>query len=215
MNIIEIKKQHIHSASIVLAEAFQEDPIFRYIFKTQAQYDRGAAWLFSTWIRWAIKYGKAWMTEDGNGIVLMRSLESPNMTLRSMIGAGMLPTPFRLGWRSFFRFYFKIVSLLDRRHAAIMGKQPHWYGWMIGVKPGHQGIGRELMNHCFNLADQKQLPIFLETSTARNVSLYGHKEFRLHEKLTFTPGDFNLYFMVRPPQPITNGYTTQVRHSSL
>ncbi len=200
MNIIEIKKQDISRASEVLAEAFCDDPIFRYIFKTPENYKRSAAWMFSTWVRWAVIYGKAWMTEDGKAVVLMRSLETPGMSLWSMIRAGMLPTPVKLGLASFRRFYFEVVSLLDKKHAEIMGSKPHWYGWMIGVAPAQRGIGRELLNYCFDIADRAQLPIFLETATEKNVALYNHKEFEVRDKVRFTQGDFTLYFMVRPPQ---------------
>lgn len=200
MNIIEIRKSDIPHVAKVLAAAFREDPIFRYIFQTEEKYDRSAAWMFSTWIRWAILYGNAWMTEDRKAVVLMRSIRSPKMTLLSMIRAGMLLTPVKLGLTSFRRFYFQIVSVLDRKHEEIMGTQRHWYGWMIGVTPGHKGVGRELMNYCFRIADDYHIPIFLETATQRNVALYNHKQFEVRDRVEFTPGDFSLYFMVRYPQ---------------
>ena len=199
MNIIEVEKKDINKAASNLALAFRDDPIFRYIFKTPEKYQKCAAWMFSCWVQWSVMYGKAWMSEDGKAVVLMRSLDTPKMSLVSMINAGMLLTPVKLGWPSFWRFYFKIVKLLDKKHEEIMGTQPHWYGWMIGVDPGKKGIGRELMNHCFKIADDRQIPIFLETSTERNVALYNHKEFELRDKTHFVPGNFTLYFMVRTP----------------
>jgi len=200
MNIVEIKKTDIADMAKVLAAAFREDPIFRYIFQTEERYDRSAVWMFSTWIRWAILYGKAWMSEDRKAVVLMRSLASPKMSLLSMIHAGMLLTPAKLGFTSFRRFYFQIVSVLDKKHEEIMGAQPHWYGWMIGVTPSERGKGRDLMNYCFKIADDYHLPIFLETATQRNVVLYNHKQFQVRDKIEFTRGDFTLYFMVRPPR---------------
>ena len=200
MNIIEIKDEHIRKAADVLALSFKDDPIFKYIFKTPAKYDKTAPWVFSTWVRWAVLYGKAWMTEDGNAVVLMRSTKNSEMSLWSMIRAGMLPTPLKLGIGAFRRFYFQIVSLLDKKHAEIMGNTPHWYGWMIGVNPAYKGIGRQLMNHCFEIADEAQLPIFLETSTDRNVAIYNHKDFEVKEKVFVKQGNFPLYFMVRQPK---------------
>ena len=201
MNIIEIKKQHIKKTAEVLTLSFKDDPIFRYIFKSPEKYQRIAPWMFATWVRWTVLYGKGWMTEDGNAIVLMRSPQKANMSLWSMIRAGMLPTPVKLGIGAFKRFYFEIVAMLDKKHAVIMGNEPHWYGWMIGVDPGrqHKGIGLQLMNHCFKLADEMRLPIYLETSVEKNVSLYNYKDFKVKDKGTIA-GKFNLYFMVRNPQ---------------
>jgi hypothetical protein len=202
MNIVEIKKEDITHVAKVLAVAFREDPIFKYIFQTEEKYDKSAVWIFSTWIRWAILFGKAWMTEDRKAVVLMRSLRSPEMSLLSMIRAGMLLTPLKLGFTSFRRFYFQVVTVLDKKHKEIMGTQPHWYGWMIGVIPEQRGAGRDLMSYCFKIADEYHLPIFLETATQRNVALYNHRHFQVRDKIEFTPGDFNLYFMVRDPQTI-------------
>jgi len=78
---------------------------------------------------------------------------------------------------------------------------PHWYGWMIGVNPNkqHKGIGMQLMNHCFSIADEMRLPIYLETSVEKNVSLYNYKDFEVRDESTIA-GKFNLYFMVREPK---------------
>lgn len=200
MNIIEIKKQDIKRAAEVLTLSFKDDPIFRYIFRSPEKYQQIAPWLFSTWVRWTVLFGKGWMTDDGCALVLMRSPGKSAMSFRSMIRAGMLLTPLKLGISAFRRFYFEIVAMLDKKHARIMGDTLHWYGWMIGVDPGkqHQGIGLQLMNYCFKLADDMQLPIYLETSVERNVALYNYKEFRMKDEATIA-GRFNLYFMVREP----------------
>ena len=115
----------------------------------------------------------------------------------------MLPTPVKLGVSAFKRFYFEIVAMLDKKHEQIMGDKPHWYGWMIGVNPlkQHKGIGMQLMNHCFKLADEMMLPIYLETSVEKNVSLYNYKDFSVKNTATIA-GRFKLYFMVREPQPL-------------
>jgi hypothetical protein len=42
-------------------------------------------------------YGKAWMSEDGNAVVLMRAVGDPGMSIWTMIRAGMLPTSIKLG----------------------------------------------------------------------------------------------------------------------
>ena len=200
MNIIEIDKDKIKKAGEILAIAFKEDPIFKYIFQSPEKYDQCAAWLFSTWVRWAVMFGKAWITDDESAVIIMRSIGKSDMSLWSMIRAGMLPVPFKLGFGAFNRFYFEIVSMLDREHAKVMGKTPHWYGWMVGVKPEHKRVGWKLINHCIEIADCAQLPLFLETSTSRNVSLYNHKDFEVKHEKFIEEGNFTLYFMVRQPK---------------
>src|ERR1041384_6270396 len=119
MNIIELKKEDIKKAAEILTLSFKDDPIFRYIFKSSEKYYKAAPWMFATWVRWAVLFGKGWMTEDGSAVVLMRSPGKAHMSLRSMIQAGMLPTPFKIGIGGFRRFYFEIVAMLDKKHAEI------------------------------------------------------------------------------------------------
>jgi hypothetical protein len=201
MNVVEIKKEDIPDAARVLADSFRHDPIFNYIFLTKERYHQYAPWLFSTWVRWAILYGKAWMTEDKKVVLLARSPERANMNLWSMIRSGMLPTPVKLGYTSFKRFYFEIVTLLDKKHFTIMGKEPHWLGWMLGVDPGASSntSGLVLINHLTQIADKGKVPIYLETSIGRNVTLFHYKNFRIKDEAQITKGNFPLYFMVREP----------------
>jgi hypothetical protein len=201
MKVIGIKNKDINNAAQVLAISFQHDPIFHYIFQTQEKYKRHAPWLFATWVRWAVLYGKAWMTEDKKVVLLARAPGRAGMNLWSMIRSGMLPTPFRLGAGAFKRFYFEIVSKLDEKHFSIMGKDPHWLAWMLGVDPQNnsRGSGLTLMNHLTHLADDGQIPIYCETSVDRNVALFHHKNFEIKDKVIITKEKFPLYFMVRKP----------------
>jgi hypothetical protein len=200
MKIIEIGERDIKEASELLAEAFVDDPIFSYIFKTRKAYDQKAAWLFGTWVRWAIMFGKAWITEDRNAVIIMRALGDGEMSFASMVKAGMLAVLFKLGLGSFYRFYFKVVAALDKNHAEVMGSRPHWYGWMVGTKPAQKGTALWLLNHCEAIADKEHLPIFLETSITRNVQLYNRFGFDTRKTLPAEELGFPLYFMVREPK---------------
>jgi hypothetical protein len=202
MEIIEIKEKNIQDAAKVLADAFVDDPIFTYIFKTRKNYNHKAEWLFSSWIRWAVMFGNAWITADSNAVIIMRNLGNADMSFKSMVQAGMLKTPIKLGLSCFYRFYFKVLPALDKNHAKVMGRKSHWYGWMVGVKPGHKGEGLYLLNHCAAIADKAKLPIFLETSIERNTCLYEKWNFNTQRILHSDKLGFPLFFMVREPQPV-------------
>jgi ribosomal protein S18 acetylase RimI-like enzyme len=202
MEVRRVEKKDIPKATEILVAAFVSDPIFSYIFGTRERYDKLAPWMFKTWVNWAFKYGEPWMTDDGNSVLLMRSLENSEMTLWSMIKAGMLPTPYKMGLRSFRRFIFRVVLPLEKKNREIMGEQHHWYGWMVGVKPKARGLGRKLFKHCFKIADERNLPVYLETSISNNVSLFQHCGFEERGRLRIAEGNMDLVFMVRPPQPL-------------
>jgi len=72
------------------------------------------------------------------------------------------------------------------------------YLWFIGVQPEHQGqgIGSKLMKEIISNSDSKVLPIYLETSTLKNLPWYEKFGFQIYGQLDF---GYNLYFMEREP----------------
>ena len=199
MKIIKIGRGHIAHAAMVLTTAFKQDPIFRFIFGNAATYQCAAPWLFASWIKWAVLFGEAWITEGGDAVVITRKIGDARMSFLTMIRAGMLPTPFKLGWHAFHRFYFKVLPVLDKNHERIMGTTPHLYGWMIGATATGEGMARPLFNFIRGIADERQLPIFLETANGTNLSLYDHFGFRIVGQEVIA-GDCTVYFLVRQPQ---------------
>ena len=62
-----------------------------------------------------------------------------------------------------------------------MGSRPHWYLHLLGVRPEAQGQGlsRKVLKPMFDLADQKKVPIYLETMPEENVPVYQKLGFEL------------------------------------
>jgi GNAT superfamily N-acetyltransferase len=66
-------------------------------------------------------------------------------------------------------------------------KEPMAYLWFIGVDPLHQhkGAGTHLLQEIIKSANDDQLPIYLETSTKRNIPWYESFGFINYDKLDF------------------------------
>jgi ribosomal protein S18 acetylase RimI-like enzyme len=64
-------------------------------------------------------------------------------------------------------------------------KEPHWYLPLIGADPVQQGrgYGSILMKYALKRCDRDNLPAYLESSNARNISLYERFGFRLLGKI--------------------------------
>lgn len=65
---------------------------------------------------------------------------------------------------------------------AVQPKEPFLYVWFIGVQPENQGKGEgsKLLKSILNLAQDKKLPICLETSTPRNFKWYENLGFSVY-----------------------------------
>lgn len=70
----------------------------------------------------------------------------------------------------------RIMKVLKRESSieAIQPKEPFLYVWFIGTEAESQGKGEgsNLMNSIIDMAQEKKLPVCLETSTDRNFKWY-------------------------------------------
>lgn len=73
-------------------------------------------------------------------------------------------------------------------------KTPIYYLWFIGVNPSEQnkGIGTKLLQEVINEGRSKGRPIYLETSTLKNIPWYEKFGFIVYDKLDF---GYDLYCM--------------------
>ena len=72
------------------------------------------------------------------------------------------------------------------------------YIWYLGVEPEFQGqgVGTRLLKEIIQMVDQRNLPIYLETSLLINVSFYKRLNFKVFQKFHFS---YTLYMLKREP----------------
>ncbi len=70
---------------------------------------------------------------------------------------------------------------LPRHIEARRRREPHDYIAFIGLHPDHHGhgVGSALLRPILEMCDQSHLPVCLETTCERNVSLYRRLGFEL------------------------------------
>jgi ribosomal protein S18 acetylase RimI-like enzyme len=85
------------------------------------------------------------------------------------------------------------------RESKIKQLQPKelmYYLWFIGVDPDYQneGIGSILLNEIIEDSEHKERPIYLETSTLKNLPWYQKFGFRIYNELELS---YKLFFLKR------------------
>ena len=85
------------------------------------------------------------------------------------------------------------------RESKINKLQPNelmCYLWFIGVDPKYQGLGKgsELMTDIINESKKLERPIYLETSTLKNIPWYKKFGFEVYDELLLT---YKLFFLKR------------------
>ncbi len=97
----------------------------------------------------------------------------------------------------------KLIKPITEVHEKMHNKYAsgkHWYLQTLGVDPEYQGkgYGTLLMNYMIDKIDQDPLPVFLETSTKKNVKFYKKFGFKAMEEAIAEGTDVKQFFMVRP-----------------
>jgi ribosomal protein S18 acetylase RimI-like enzyme len=94
-----------------------------------------------------------------------------------------------IGWKGI----FKVID----REAKIKSRKPDIpmvYLWFIGVSPKMQGRGKgsALLAAIMEQSAKIQLPLYLETSTARNLPWYDRFDFKIYDRLDLS---YSLFFL--------------------
>ena len=91
-----------------------------------------------------------------------------------------------------------VVKAMDRESKIkkIQPKERMCYLWFIGVNPIYQGsgIGSKLLREIIEESEMEDRPIYLETSTMKNLPWYKKLGFEVYDKLNLS---YSLYFLKR------------------
>ena len=94
------------------------------------------------------------------------------------------------------------VMRLLKREAYIKEKHPvtdFIYLWFVGVLPGYQkkGYGSAMLENLIVISEQKNMPIYLETSMPENLPFYKKYDFEIYHEWKSEYADFPVWFLKR------------------
>ena len=183
------------SISEVLAAAFFDDPVFRWMLPDDDHRATANRTFFRLTVDLLAGHDDAWTTADGaDGAALWvphgREVMSDEQAERFAAETAELAGPYADRMTELF-------TLLDEHHPH----EPHEYLFFIGVRPGAQGrgIGGALLAPVLARADAAGHPCYLEASSLRSRELYERHGFRATAEIA-PAGGAPLWPMVRDPQ---------------
>jgi GNAT superfamily N-acetyltransferase len=179
---------------------FRGYPFFDYCLG-EDNYAPMAPKMFASFVRWTMLYGKAWTTNDLSAIALRRPPGTRIIGFWDALRSGLAFTFLRMDNATGRRFR-RAAPIVDETHKRVMGDQPHWHCWMMGVLPDRQstGVGRQLMRYTFEQSDRAGLPCYLETFSESSVRVHESQLYSVREAIAIPGTPLTLYAMVRPPQ---------------
>jgi hypothetical protein len=172
----------------ILMLAFEQNQSVNYIVKQDEVRLIRIRHLMKYALKICSAYGKVLVSEDGNGCALVLFPDKKRFSLRSMV------------WD--IELVFRVIGLANilkvmRRENQIKSHHPSgpfYYLWFIGVHPVHKGLGTgsTLLDEIIADAKAMDRPIYLETSTLKNLPWYKKFGFEVYDKLIL---NYTLYFL--------------------
>jgi len=164
----------------ILSKSFDDNKSVNYIVKQDRKRAERLKKLMEYSFDVCYHAGDIFLSEDKKGCVLIVLPDTKKTTPKSIL------------WD--IKLALSVIGLSNikkamRREAKINSlhpKKPIYYLWFIGVDPSEQnkGIGTKLLTEVIN-EGPKGRPIFLETSTLKNIPWYEKFGFNVYNKLDF------------------------------
>lgn len=206
-NVVCLKRSQIDQASEILANAFNDDPMFRYL-SSEAEQARTnfLKWNCKTALRYCQPHNHIYTTASNlKGVAAWIPPGNSSFNILRLLPM-LLALPFKLDWSKLGRV-MSLLSTMEEHHKQDM-PQPHWYLAMLGVAPAYQGqrIGSSLLQPILKQAEREGLPCYLETSTQQAVRFYQKQGFEVLWMGELPGGSPSLWTMKREPQrELVNG----------
>jgi GNAT superfamily N-acetyltransferase len=175
--VAQLPFERRREARHVLARAFDDDPVFRYLYPARRRRRLAAGGLLAATVRDAMPFEQVWAAfDDGRVIGVAAWLpdgafqQSALRQARQLAGASaafLTPATVAEGLR--------YIGCMHRLHPH----DAHWYLAVLGVEPAWQGrgVGARLLTDTLKRLDGEGVPAYLETSKESNVAWYARRRF--------------------------------------
>lgn len=168
----------------ILAQSFHDNLSVNYLIPQDSKRVQRIKELMAYSFDICRLWGKVWLTEDKRACALVIFPDLKRTTLPSLLLMGRLILK-SIGFPN-------IAKALNRESqvAEHHPVTPFYHLWFLGVLPEHQGkgIGSKLLNQLLADAVGMNKPVYLETSTQRNLPWYEKHGFSIYGeiKLSYT-----------------------------
>lgn len=200
--LYRLQKHDLAHASEVLVNAFMDDPMFK-AFQDLPNYKDKYKAFYTVPLTYAFKYGEVYAPSDQlEGIMAWTKGDAAEMTLWRMIRSGAIFPAIRMSNQAY-RKVMPFVTHLSNKRTQQMKNRQYYYLAVIGVAPEYQGkgYGKALLNALIKKSEQDNIPIYLETETEANASLYQHFGFNILTETKLANLDMTVWTFIREPQP--------------
>ena len=174
----------------ILKKAFDDNKSVNYVVKQGDRRDERIKGLMEYSFDVCYAFGEVWISNDDQGCALILFPDRKRTSLRTILWDVKLALSV-IG--------IARVRTVLKREAMIKSNHPKdsfAYLWFIGVNPVRQnkGIGSAFIQEVIETCERKGRPIYLETSTQKNIPFYKKFGFEIFQSLDL---NYTLYQLRR------------------
>lgn len=174
----------------ILTQSFVDNKSVNYIIKQDSKKQQRIQTLMNYSYNLCSEFGKVYVNENSKAVALVMYPDRKRINLTSIL------------WD--IRFILKSIGIGNikkavKREAEIKRQHPQipfTYLWFIGTEPSEQGNGNgtALIKQIISESEKLNRPVYLETSTIKNIPWYQKFGFQIYRELDF---GYRLYCMRR------------------
>jgi len=198
----KLQKNEIRKASVILADAFQSDPLWNKIFENEINKSKKYPLVSELLLRYCFKYGEIFSSsENFEGIMALTPGKFSYMTMWRLIRSYAIFPFMQLGGNVGRRISLAFAPMeTDRK--KYMRQNSFIYLHIIGVSTENQGKGHggKLLRELNEMSDQAEIPIYLETETETNVKVYKKFGFKILNQRMLPVVNLPVWEMKREPE---------------
>ncbi len=181
MTVRPLRREEIGAAARMLAAAFEDDPLFRWMLPEPEQRSCWLRWFHAHALEESVGTGGAYTLEGGAELGAIGSFAPgawPPPMWQSL--AAIETPPAMPTWR-----LVRAGIHVERRIRALHPEGPHVYVYVLGIHPEQKGrgLGGELMRHAIERAREAGACLHLETSNPVNLPFYRRFGLEVREEI--------------------------------
>lgn len=174
----------------ILTKSFDTNQSVNYIAKQDGKRLKRISALMDYSFEVCYMFGDVFLSDDRKACALILYPDKKKTTLKSIL------LDIKLIFSCIGVENIKKALARESKIKRLQPKELMYYLWFIGVDPKYQneGIGSILLNEIIKDSKHKRRPIYLETSTLKNLPWYKKYGFQIYNELELS---YKLFFLKR------------------
>lgn len=178
----------------ILMKSFKDNSRLRYLTRNSSRKEKYMRRVFEYSFNFALKRNGVYLSDSGKGVAICYNSRYKRKRFSDILGQLKL-----VSCALALNKIFEIFTHMKKVESLKPKYRDYLHLWYFGVDPEEspRTSAWEISKEIINLADEKGLDIFIETTAIQNKKVYERFGFTVYKKWHESKGDFDIWLMKR------------------